>query len=204
MSHRLVHAVLASTVLVCIAAAPAAAQVDVGLKGGFNFSRFTLDPEDPDLTFPYFYGPTGGVFVTAGEGPVAIQVEGLYSRRGSKIEDELGAESLVTLDYIDVPLLLRFNGASVDATTLFVTVGPTIGFNFRARREDSDGTTSNLDDDIEQIEYGVSAGLGVQVEGLVIEGRYTHGLSNIDATASVEEDREVRHRTFTLLLGFAF
>jgi len=200
MTNVTVRAALAGALLLCIAAAPAAAQVDVGLKGGLNLSKFTVDPEEPGVDFPYSYGPTGGVFVTAGSGAVAAQIEALYSRKGSKV-DESGTETLFKLDYVDIPLLIRFNGAPANATTFFVNVGPTIGVNFRARREDADGNESDIKDEVEQIEYGLTVGVGAQVDALVIEGRYTHGLSNIPVEDGSED---IRHRTFSLLLGFAF
>lgn len=195
---RLVSVVVAGAMLGVGAVAPAAAQ-DVGIKGGLNFSRFAVDPEPEDVTFPYTYGPTGGVFLAAGDGAVGVQIEALFSRKGSKIDD--GDERLLTLDYVDIPLLLRFNGVPANGTTVFVTFGPTIGVNIRAREEQSDGSDADIKDEVEQIEYGLSVGLGVQVQSVTLEGRYTHGFSDV---AKMMDDVEIRHRTYSVLLGFVF
>lgn len=190
----------AGAMLVALTAGPVAAQ-GLGVKGGLNLSRFSVDPEEPDVNFPYDYGPTGGIFVASGSGAVGIQVEALFSRKGTKIEDGLD-EARITLDYVDFPLLLRFNGMPANGTTFFATFGPTIGVNIRARQEAPDGTETDIKDDVEQIEYGLTGGLGVQVEGISLEARYTYGFSELNKMA--DDGTKIRHRTVTFLLGFAF
>jgi hypothetical protein len=200
MAHRITQIALAGMLLLFVAAAPAAAQVEIGVKGGLNLAKFAVDP-DESRTYPFIYGPTGGIFVTAGTGPLAGQLEVLYSRRGTKVEEPT-EEELFTLDNIDVPLLLRFNGATTNATTFFATVGPTISYNFRGQQEFQDGTEVDIKAAVEDLTYGISFGLGVQVEGVTLEGRYTHGLSEIFVNPAA--GIETKHRLFTFLLGFGF
>jgi hypothetical protein len=191
---------IVSLILLFIAAAPAAAQTqtDFGIKGGFNASKLNVDPEEPDVDFKNLIGPTGGVFATIGRGALAGQIEALYSRRGTKAESE-GEEFQIKLTSIDVPLLLRFNGAP-GRNTFFITAGTTLGFIFDAKQE-AEGFEEDITDDVEKFDAGVTVGAGVQTGNLVLEGRYTHGLTNLSTD---EDEGKFRLRVWTFLVGFAF
>jgi hypothetical protein len=184
--------------LLFIAAAPAAAQAEFGIKAGFNASKLALDPEDPGVDFKNLIGPTGGVFATIGRGALAGQIEALYSRKGSKTDSD-GEEEQIMVNSIDVPLLLRFNGAP-GRETFFITAGTTLGFIFDAKREAGE-FEEDITDEVESFDAGVTVGAGVQTGNLVLEGRYTHGLTNLSTD---EDEGKFRLRVWTFLVGFAF
>lgn len=197
MPQRFLFALAAGVLSALFVAPPAVAQ-DVGIKGGVNFSRFVLDPNTQSIDFKRLTGPTGGVFLVGGRGSVAVQIEALYSVRGTKAMVAGVAEQL-EITYLDVPLLLRFNGAPSGTNVFFAVMGPTVGFRLKVK--DPNDPDANLDDEIKEREVGLTFGLGVQTAKLIVEGRYTYGLTNIDAVDMMDT---VKLRTFSVTIGFVF
>jgi hypothetical protein len=197
MIQRIRFFVTAGCLAALLVAIPAHAQ-DVGIKGGANFSRFVLDPEDPDTEFKRLTGPTGGVFVVGGRGAMAVQVEALYSVRGTKATVG-GVDEQFEITYLDVPLLLRFNGAPSNGSVFYAVFGPTLGF--RLKVEDKNDPDADLEDEVEKRDLGLTFGLGVESGHIVLDARYLYGLRNIDASGGMDE---LKHRTFSVTLGFVF
>lgn len=197
MTSRILLSVTVGCLAALLVAVPAHAQ-DVGIKGGANFSRFVLDPDDPDVELKRLTGPTGGVFVIGGRGAMAVQVEALYSVRGTKAIVG-GAEQQIEITYLDVPLLLRFNGAPADGSVFYAVFGPTLGFRLKVK--DSSNPGVDVDDEVEKRDVGLTFGLGVQSAHVILDARYLYGLTDINATGSMGE---IKHRAFSLTLGFVF
>lgn len=148
-------------------------------------------------------GLVAGVFVTVPFNDiVAFQPEALFSRQGTKFSED-GETAKIKIDYFQVPLLARFKLAS--ASPVSVLVGPSLGFRTRARLEvpgSPAGFSDGFEDEIERFDVGLVAGIGVEVGRLVLDGRYTWGLSNI-AKANGNSGT-AKNRVFSATAGVRF
>ncbi|HEX2339249.1 MAG TPA: outer membrane beta-barrel protein [Vicinamibacterales bacterium] len=59
----------------------------------------------------------------------------------------------------------------------------------------------DIDDDVESFDFGLVLGAGIDASRLTFDGRYTWGLTSI-ANTPVEDDVQVKNRTFSLMIGF--
>lgn len=188
------------TVFLCTA--PAAAQGwTTGVKAGVNFSSITFESPDEDRSLDWRLGAVVGGFVRV---PllswVDLQPEVLYAVKGGK-EDAFGVSSAVLLDYLEVPVLARIPFAG---RKYFIVAGPYLGVRVRARtRTEFSGSTEEVDisDSVERLDYGVSAGGGVEIGSIVIDGRYSFSLSDIDADI---DEVKGKNRVITATVGFRF
>jgi hypothetical protein len=181
---------------------PAAA---IGVKGGVNFANLQFEGDGVDVNFDRRTGFVGGLFVIwPATSRVALQTEALYSQQGAEIEEE-GASGTIELDYVTVPVLLRVSSAPSAPASFHVFGGPSLGFRVRARSSGSfEGETSSEDisDDVERFDLGMTAGAGVDLGRLTIDGRYTWGLSNLNKDES--DELEIKNRVFSVMVGVRF
>jgi hypothetical protein len=94
------------------------------------------------------------------------------------------------LDYIQVPLLLRIGNSGKSGASLYGVVGPTLGFLAR-----SQGVT----DQLKSTDFGLVGGLGVTVSRLLLEGRFTQGLTDFNKGGTI-----YKNRVLSLLIGVQF
>jgi hypothetical protein len=204
-THRISAILTVTTAIALLAAAPAAAQVPgLGVKAGLNLaSQNTGDAgEDPGLQS--LRAIVAGVFATL---PVTswleVQPEALYSVKGSSFEDG-GIKAKVLVDYLEVPVLARFSMGG-GRLAYYAAGGPFVAVRLRARtRTTFDSATEEIDvsDEVQRVDYGLAAGGGVEFGSLVVDGRYTHGLKDVDKDTS---DRvKVTNRSISITLGFRF
>ena len=194
--------------LTLLVSAPAAAQsVQGGIKGGISFS--TMDGLGevfgnlPQLNTESRINWVAGVFVKVNLGTFfAFQPEVLYVRKGAKAAvTGVFTESITyNLNYIDIPLLARVQTSR--GTGLYLLAGPSIGLNVTATVEDEAGETEDVKDEINTSDMGLVIGAGVELAHVLVEGRYTQGLSNIIKDAEGEES--VKNRAISLLFGIRF
>jgi hypothetical protein len=187
-----------------LAASSASAQTfQYGVKGGVNFA--TLSVEDGDSAFDSRVGVVLGGFVTwKALSWLELQPEFLFTSKGAKVEDR-GVTSDLIVDYFEVPILARYSRPLSDNWRFYVAGGPTLATRLRARTrtEFSGGTEEiDIDDDVEQMEFGVAIGGGLETGRWVFDGRYTLGLSDVDADPS--ETATFRNRTISVTAGFRF
>lgn len=183
----------------------ASAQTAFGLKAGINFSTADVEPETSNIEYGYQKGWLGGLFVIVKpESTIGAQVELLYSQRGSaiKVGTSGNLDGAYKLSFIDVPVLLRVRAAAFDRATLFVLAGPTIGVRVGADAEQS-GSRTDIADRFESYDLGLTLATAFESDGFVIDGRYTHGVSNY-ANGSHPAVESLKSKTFTLSFGFRF
>jgi Outer membrane protein beta-barrel domain len=193
----------AGLVLVALCAPRAMAQEGRwGVKGGVNFATFSSDDE-PAIPFDYRIGLAAGGFFTWPIGShLDIQPEALYSQQGTTL-DVLGVDSAIKIDYLATPILVRFRLQS-SGRGLVLFAGPSLGFKLSAKAVSEFGdvtTKDDIGDEIESFDYGVVFGAGWEAGRLMIDGRYTWGLSNISTR---EDDPKTQHRVISVLAGVRF
>lgn len=190
------------------AAAARAEGPTFGVKGGVNFANVNVSGDgSADVNFDRRTGGVGGVFVLfpVGTGPASLQIEGLFSQKGAKV-DEDGFAGKLKLNYFDIPVLLRLSSGSTSSTSFHVFGGPSVGFRLGAHATDDlteDGSGSqDISDDVERIDFGVVAGVGVQSGRFSVDARQQWGLSNI--VKNPDEGEKFKTRTFSVMVGVRF
>ena len=186
-----------------MAVQPSIAQDNVpefGVKAGLNFANFSWDiPEGSFETVSIIkFGVSGIVRYPLSE-LLDAQVELMYLQKGAKFE-----ETKWNFDYLSIPVLVRFNFSSEDAST-YIVAGPEIGFLLSAKFENS-GAEEDIKDVVKSIDLGLNIGAGVSVNmgatPMFWEIRYSLVLSNWIDDPNVENS--AKNRGFQLLIGMMF
>jgi hypothetical protein len=194
-----------------LAFVPPAADAGVGIKGGYTLSKFLLKSPDP-LPFewgnlPFF---TGGLYFSLNMGFVTIQPEVLYTRMGGRWAIDAANSLEFQFDYVQVPLLLKFNVVPAGPIRPFIYGGGYGGYMIKCTGVMVvDGTAlpgEDLSDTYEKLDYGVlgGAGLTFKLPGIAIsvEGRYNYGLRNLYIDPA--EGEFMRNTSIMALVGIGF
>lgn len=209
-------AILVSLFMISLAASSALAGIKTGIKGGITLANVKSVPDNfMGYKWENKMGLAGGVFLEIGlPGPLSIQPEVLYVQKGAQISvSEAGITGTFKayIDYIEIPLLLKFNLVSGGPTVPSIYAGPYVGFNTKAefvikitgypeQRED-------VKDDVKNTEFGMAFGLGLAqklgVVKLTLDARYDLGISNI-IKETLEEPSSIKTRTWLFMVGFSF
>lgn len=162
-----------------------------GLKGGINLSQLYVDQvnvDDESMKLGLNFGVFAKIPLT---NVLALQPEILYSSAGSKVtyggsdlENILGIESgevRFNLNYIQVPIALALNLGPLN-----IHVGPYFSYLLSAKVKDlkasdlSSNTVATLDkEDFRKFDYGVMAGLAIDVKSVTLGARYNYGLREV-------------------------
>ena len=173
------------------------AQMDdsrIGIKGGLNISNFYRDNVgDQNARF----GFNIGLFTELAVGEsFSIQPELLLSTKGNRatygnsggVPDIVGVEGDVksNLTYIDIPVLAKVTFGEI----INVHVGPyasyLIGASISGDGDLGTGSEELNRDNFKAWDYGLAAGLGVDLEAVTIGARYNLGLVNVAKTEAAE------------------
>jgi hypothetical protein len=120
----------------------------------------------------------------------SVQTEVLYTMKGAGASEE-GADVAVKLNYLEIPVLGRFEIPASGGVKPFVYAGPAISFKtsctieaeFRGNKLSTDCDDEQESFKVKSVDYSavIGGGLGFDVRGkmLTIGARYTHGFANI-------------------------
>ncbi|MGB2712830.1 MAG: porin family protein [Vicinamibacterales bacterium] len=206
LANRVARIIATLTVLLVVCASSSFAQgMRTGVRGGVNFTTTKTTGEDQDGAVDWqLRGVFGGFVTWRAASWIELQPEVLYAMKGAKGE-EFGIVAKLLLDYIEVPVLARISRGSANARSWYVVGGPSFGYLLRAKtRADFGSSTEEIDviDEVERFDVGIVAGGGLEFGRIVVDGRYTHGLSDIDKDTS--DDVKVTNRALSVTVGFRF
>jgi hypothetical protein len=197
-------AVACAFALLCTDSAAAQGR-SLGVKGGVNVATQRNTGGDDSGGLESRVGLVGGVFVTLPLlSRLELQPEGLFTSKGTRV-DFAGIKASLVADYVEVPALVRFSRRGTGRFNYYVAGGPAVAFLLRARsRTEFAGATEEIDisDQINRVDFGVAMGGGVEIGSIVIDGRYTLGLQDIDKDKS--DAVNTTNRTISLTVGFKF
>lgn len=204
----------------------AEAQVSFGVKGGVTFATFTQESELKSAEgntqeVVNVQGFAGGAFAnfTIPLLPFSVQPEILYVRKGGEGRysgkmgfDDFSSTEVLKLDYIEIPVLLKFNIPVPAPVTPSVFAGPTYSYLVGSEKtvalvwgSQTDNSTFKPMSDLEKNDFGVAFGAGLDVNllamKLALDARYTLGLKDIKET---EMQRTIKNRAWMIMLGVAF
>ena len=170
-----------------------------GIRGGVVMSKQNFEDGNLDEDIKSKVGADVAILYTLpiGDGFFCLQPELHWMQKGSTLSDfNNGDDVTTTMNYLELPLLLRFNfGGSLK---LFAFGGPSAGFLL--------GVSSDDDvlkkDDFEDIEFGVHLGAGIGFGSFEVDVRYLAGLS--DVANSDGNLGEIKNSGFGAGLTFKF
>ena len=208
--RRLAVLTVAIVFLAAIPEAMAQRRFQVGLKAGPSFTDIAQD-EDDGGTYHRRIAAAGGGFVRlALAGPAGLQVEALSTPKGTRLE-EPGSNLTETLmlRYFEVPVLLRVDAPGLEDGGWYVFGGGYFAVRTSAKVQThfvdnsiESGTRDDAGDVIERYDNGWVAGAGYDIgRFLVVEGRYTRGLSNVN---SIPDSVGFTNRAVTFMIGFRY
>jgi hypothetical protein len=187
------------TVFLLGAGAVAFAQgLGFGLKGGVNIANTDISSDQFTLDTKSKIGFHGGVFVNLMlSDKFGLQPELLYSLQGSEY-DIPSVEGNLTLSYLNVPILLRYNINDM----LSIHAGPQFGVLMSAE-EEFDGDTSDVKDDFKGSD--ISGAFGIEVDlpmKIGFGARYVLGLSNALTDDGSFGDAKLKNSTIQVYVKF--
>ncbi|MBB6328572.1 hypothetical protein FHS59_004228 [Algoriphagus iocasae] len=163
------------------------AQAQFGLRAGLNSSNFS------DTNFDAKLGFHAGGYYKLDLGIIDIEPGVQYSQKGYEGTDTMNGDDInERLNYIDVPVLVRFNFLPV----VNVFAGPQ-GSILVSRKYDLGGTTSTSTEVIKGYDIGGVVGVGVNLPlGLNVQASYDFGLSSLNYF-----NTDVKNRVLKISLG---
>ena len=164
-----------------------------GIKGGLNYSTFN-NTDDAEYKPGFLVGAFVDIPIPAT--PVSVQPEVLYATYGTNIND---SDASININYLQIPVLLKF-GFPTPAASPNVFFGPYMGFNMKSEVKIND-ITVNAEDYVEDTDFGVVVGAGIDITKFRVALRYTAGLTNV-AKPSFNDDS--KNGAFALTVGISF
>ena len=198
----------AGLALPAVAAAQDTPPIRLGLLGGVNFA--TLKGNDDEGLKTRTGLLAGATMVKPFRSGIGLVIDALYSMRGAKADEDGG--SLVTkVDYIEVPVMLRYDLSSTGNAVPHIGAGVSLAYQTRCRVEASgDGASASvncsaLEDEqditFRRFDVGIVAGAGIDFKSgsttYMIGARYTFGLTDLTNEANL------RNRAFQFFAGVA-
>lgn len=153
-----------------------------GVKGGINVASLAVNEANDESAR---LGVNAGLFArTAPEEPFGLQVELLYSGKGSNTTYSaffglIDQEVDFNLNYLELPVLASFRlGGVVD-----LHAGAYAGYLFNAKVSTSGDFGSGSEEldkaDLNAMDFGVAGGVGFNLGPAQLGVRYLHGLSKV-------------------------
>ncbi|MBI4455358.1 MAG: PorT family protein [Acidobacteria bacterium] len=190
-------------------------RLEAGVKVGANAARLPAletheGPGGAEVDSGLRLGLLAGAFVAANLNRyLAIQPEALFSRKGTRLEghteDPFPVEASVRLDYIEVPVLVRLS-ISRRPRAAYLIAGPAVGFSVgtdvRVQISARSLPERDISEEIKNTEVSFVLGGGVQLRHLLVEGRYTQGLTKIRDQSPGQ--KAARNMALSLIAGFRF
>jgi hypothetical protein len=182
----------------------------VGVKGGINLSNFRVDDVgDNNMKV----GLNLGLFAKLPVSPsFSIQPELLYSSKGSKLKYDNfiqgEGEYRFNLNYLEMPVLGVFHiGKNFN-----IHAGPYVAFLASSNIKDmnDDGTIEGVKDidvdNFNRFDYGLSGGIGVDINGFIAGARYNYGLAEVGKSDNLtgQLTSDSKNSAATIYIGFGF
>ncbi len=171
-----------------------------GVRGGANIATVQNESSLGAGGFTSRLGLVAGAFFSVPLGWIHLQPEVLFTSKGAAI-DMTGIDSKLVLDYLEFPVLARWSLGQ----RFYVAAGPAPAWRLKASsRTKFSGATEDIDlaDSVKGYDVGVVGAVGARFGAFVVDGRYTHGLLDIDSDSS--DEVTVRNRAITISAGIAF
>ncbi|MBU0984429.1 MAG: PorT family protein [candidate division Zixibacteria bacterium] len=177
-----------------------------GFKAGLNLANH--HGSDKDDNHSTRTGFAFGAFMTYAFSPqFAVQPEVLYTQKGYEWDDGVWTET-GKFDYIEIPVLVKFNIPMDGHLEPTFYAGPAVGILMNAKVDwetEGESGTEDVKDSTKSIDFGVAFGGGFNMamgaQTLTFDVRYILGLAKIDDRT---DPADVKNAVFEFMLGFGF
>jgi hypothetical protein len=173
---------------VAASAQPAAVGVTgKGLKLGFGIANINTDYNELDEFLDSRVGFSGGGFLTyAFSRQLAVQPEILYVSKGAA-KDLFFVNAHLNLDYLEIPVLLKFDCMPDGKVHPNLYAGPALGL-LMASKFHIISETYDIKDYMKSMDFSLVFGGGLDYKRVTFDVRYTLGLTGIvDAADKINE-----------------
>lgn len=180
------------------------AQIRIGPKIGVNSAT-----ADIQLRFGESYRPSprkglifGAVINADLGGPLSLQFEPQYVRKGYRLDDTFSAKPLTVianLDYVELPIVLH-GAMTFNKFSAFAFAGPNIGFRMAAKVSSvlpNSVETNHVEYSTKDFDLALDLGAGVAFQlnpttTLFTDARISRGLINIDRMGDSYHSRDLK------------
>lgn len=182
--------------------------IDLGVMTGMQITDASYDPNEP-VSRTLYAIPLFGLFSKFDlSDNLAIQISPSYTAK--KIEANQFFSMEVRSGYIDIPILLSYE-LDWGMAKPYIFAGPNIGIitNPKSTTYFFGKNEEDIDNDVEDIEYAIKGGLGMELEfdSFTIFGQafYSHGLNDLyTPPEGITFPENVYLRSFGLQAGIHF
>jgi hypothetical protein len=201
-----------AAVLAQPAAAGAQTMIDFGVQVGLAVTSLPhagqvfdqivhLDSSESSSRF----GLAGGGYIRFPITPdLGFEPGALFVMKGVQLTEKNGKGTVnVRINYLDVPLLIRWRIPLGSDYTSNVFVGPSFGVKLSSsgKLEGPNGSLeADVDPAIKSLDVGLTFGIGIVRQRYLFDARFTAGLTDVASTAFPHDD-SLRNKTFLLLAG---
>jgi hypothetical protein len=206
--RRTITTVIAMGAIMTFGASDAAAQT-IGFKLGAGFANVSTD--QTGVTSDGITGFAGGGHIRFGlGGRLGLQAELLSVTKGGNFT---GGNTNYDLrfEYVEIPVLVHVP-LTLGGVAPYVFGGAAVGLEVKCRLAPTGGTSSQQQDcsdanvgrfDRSTPDFSLVGGGGIAIPmgpgSVLLEGRYTAGMRNINATAG---GADMRHRVASVMAGY--
>jgi hypothetical protein len=184
--------------------ARAGGMLGIALTGGMNVTNVYGDNAgSTDSKIGFLGGMSFSYMFTERLG---VQIEALFHRKGYK-QNLPGIELTRTLDYVEIPTLLKIVFPMESSLSPSFFSGPALAFNIRSELKTEDGgeeITEDVIDVTSPMDLGFVVGVNLGIDAgsaiIILDARYTLGLMTIDDVG----ETSVRNNSFSFMVGVAF
>lgn len=168
--------------------------IQIGLKGGANFSNFTSGNIE-NIDFKHATNFHVGLALEFNLTPYfGIQPEIMYITQGANL-DGFGDQIKNRLGYIAVPILAKFY---LIPGKFSIEAGPQVSVLVNEAEEISTSDT-------EKIDFSLAAGASFNVTNhLFVQARYVAGISKVNSIPSSAGNEDIKNSAILLSLGYRF
>jgi hypothetical protein len=205
--RRTLSTIIACSAALAITTTGAAAQT-IGFKLGAGFANMADDRAG--VTTDGITGFAGGGHIRFG-GRIGLQAELLSVTKGANFSGPGGASYDMRFEYVEIPVVAHIP-LTLGNVAPYVFGGGAVGLQVRCRITPTGGTSTQQRDcpdqgvgtfDPQTTDFSLLGGAGIAIGmgpgSVIVEGRYTVGMRNIDRTTT---DRNLRHRVATIMAGY--
>lgn len=176
---------------------PRAQGFGFGVKIGPLFTTYDAASQT-NIEFDTSNGWEGGIWFGGNRGgTVGVMGEILYAKKKQAVAGSTGS---TTLQYLEIPILMRINigSRSRSGVSVYGLVGPVFDINLKASLNGVDVKSA-----YESLDLGILGGVGIEITRFLVEGRYNRGLRNV-LKGGGGNITEIKTSSFAVLFGFRF
>ena len=173
---------------------PRAEGFGIGAKIGPIFTSY--DAASCDGCFNTNTGWEGGIWFGGNRGGrVGVMGELLYAK---KKQEGSGLTGSTTLQYLEIPILMRINigSRSRNGISVYGLAGPVFDVNLKASLNGLDVKSK-----YQSLDLGVLFGGGIEITRFLVEGRFNKGLRNVLDSDNAGSISDIKTKSFAVLFG---